>query len=401
MAGCKKSADDTPAPVVNVQAEKPEVGEIAEHIFADATLAPLAQAAISPKITAPVKAFYVQRGAHVNAGQLLAELENRDLAGQALDNHGQLMAAQASYDLQAKGTAPEEMKKAEDDVAQSKAQYMFQISVVEQRRKLFQQGAIAGRDLDTAVAQLAQAKATYDNAVHHLAALRNVGNRATVQQAQGNLTSARGKYDASAAQVSYSRIRSPISGVVTDRPLFPGETAVTGTPMITVMDTSALLAKVHLAQVVAQRLHLGDPATVAIPGVDTPVPAKVTLISPALDPGSTTVEVWLRVENKNGAFKGGTPVRCSIEGRVVPQAIKISVKAVLTAEDGTKSVMVMQSDGTAKKVPVKLGITDGDDVQVTDGITVNQAVITDGAYGLSDGTKVKVGADDEKEGEKP
>lgn len=209
-----------------------------------------------------------------------------------------------------------------------------------------------------------------------------------MQFAQGQLSSARGKYEAAEAQVSYSEIHSPIAGVVTDRPLFPGETASTGTPLVTVMDTSSLLAKVHLSQIIAQHLSLGDGASVSIPGIDTPVIGKVTLISPALDPGSTTVEVWLKVDNKLGTYKAGTPVRVSIVGRTISNAVKIPLEAVLTAEDGSKSVMVVKGDGTAHKVAVQLGIDDGRDVQVTHGLDGSETVITRGAYGLSDGTKV-------------
>jgi len=61
IQGCKKDTESTSAALVTVQAEPPQVGEISEHIMADATLSPLAQAAISPKITAPVRKFYVQR----------------------------------------------------------------------------------------------------------------------------------------------------------------------------------------------------------------------------------------------------------------------------------------------------------------------------------------------------
>ena len=86
VGGCKK---EQPAPVeVTVQAEKPEQGAIAEKIMADAVLTPQAQAAIEPKITAPVKKFLVQRGAKVREGELLAVLENADLAAAALDNKG-------------------------------------------------------------------------------------------------------------------------------------------------------------------------------------------------------------------------------------------------------------------------------------------------------------------------
>src|ERR1700690_2467777 len=69
--GCKKP-EETPTPEVYVQAAHPEQGSISDQITAEAILAPLAQAAISPKVTAPVKKFYVQRGGHVHQGELLA-----------------------------------------------------------------------------------------------------------------------------------------------------------------------------------------------------------------------------------------------------------------------------------------------------------------------------------------
>jgi RND family efflux transporter MFP subunit len=398
--GCKKAEEASAATEVSVQAEKPEVGSISEFILADATLSPMAQAAISPKITAPVRAFYVQRGSRVKEGQLLAQLEDRDLSAAALDNKGQYQSAQAAYETQTKAQVQEDYKKAELDLAQAKSQVDLNAAIVAARKKLFSEGAIPGRDLDTANAALVQAQATYDLALNHLHSLQNVSRAAALKQAEGQLTSAEGKYKGAEAQVSYTQIRSPINGVVTDRPLFPGETAASGTTLITVMDTSSLLAKVHLGQIVAQRLKVGDEATAQIPGVSEPVPAKVYLISPALDPGSTTVEVWLRIDNQSGAYKAGTPVRASIVGRTVSSALKIPLSAVLTAQDGSKSVMVMGSDGVAHRKAVTLGINNGDDVEITQGLTKDDVVITTGAYGLDEGTKVKVGSEDNKANDK-
>jgi multidrug efflux pump subunit AcrA (membrane-fusion protein) len=399
LNACKKTSDDAAQTSVAVEAEHPEVGDISEHILADATLSPLAQAAISPKIAAPVRSFYVQRGSKVKTGQLLAVLENRDLSAQALDNKGQYTAAQATYNMQTHAQVPEDYAKTELDVAQAKAQLRLQEEIVSSRKKLFEEGAIAGRDYDTAVAALAQAQATYDVANNHLYSLKNVSRSASLELAQGQLSSAKGKYEAAEAQVSYSEIRSPISGVVTDRPLFAGETASTGSPLITVMDTSSLLAKVHLSEIIAQRLSLGDSAAISIPGVDEPVSGKVTLISPAVDPGSTTVEVWLKVDNNANKYKVGTPVRVSIAGRTVPKAVKIPISSVLTAEDGSKSVMIVGQNNIAHKVNVQLGINDGEDVQVTQGLNGSETVITKGAYGLDEGTTVTVGKA-ESEGDK-
>jgi multidrug efflux pump subunit AcrA (membrane-fusion protein) len=391
--GCKKGEEETPTPEVTVQAAHPEVGSISETIAADATLSPLAEAAISPKVTAPVKKFYVQRGSRVRAGELLATLESSDLEAAAMDNKGGLTAAQATFDTATKATVPEDLTKAKLDLAQAQANLNLDQSIVNARTQLFAQGAIPGRDLDTAKAQLVQSQAAYDIAKQHLDSVESVSNKAALEAAQGNLESAKGKYMGAQAELSYTEIRSPIDGVVTDRPLFAGETAAAGTPVITVMDTSALLAKLHVGQMQAQQLAVGAPATLTVPGVEGPVAAKVALISPALDPGSTTVEVWLRVENRKGLLKAGTPVHASITGRTIANALTVPAEAVQTAQDGTsKYVMVVAPDSTAHKRTVTLGIENAEDAQVLSGVSAADMVITTGAYGLDDGTKVKVGA---------
>lgn len=392
LAACKKEA--APEVEVTVQAEHPEQGAMSDHIMADAVLAPLAQAAIVPKITAPVRKFYVQRGARVKEGELLATLENNDLAAAAMDNKGSYEAAEAAFATATKAQVPEDTQRAELDFAQAKANLELNQSIVTSRKQLFAEGAIPGRDLDTANAALVQAQAAFDSAQKHLDSVQKVSREAALKSAQGQLTSAEGKYKGAQAELDYTEIRSPIDGVVTDRPLFAGETAAPGAALITVMETATLLAKTHIAQSLAQQMKIGDEAEVRVPGIDEPVTAKVSLISPALDPGSTTVEVWLRLANKDGKLKVGTPVKVAITGRTVAKAWKVPKPAILTAQDGSKSVMVVGSDGAAHRKPVKLGIEDGDDVQVLSGLAPGDNVITGGAYGLDDGTKVKVGPAD-------
>jgi HlyD family secretion protein len=399
--GCTKK-EVTPDPVVEVQATHPTQCSISEQIVADATLAPLAQAAISPKITAPVKRFLVQRGARVKAGQLLATLENSDLAAAALDNKGTYTAAQGTFESQTRAQVPEDTTKAQTDLAQARANLDLNQAIVTARSQLFTQGAIPGRDLDTAKAALVQAQSAYEIAKQHLNSVQQVSRRASLQTAAGQLASAKGKYLGAAAQLSYTEIRSPINGVVTDRPLFAGETAAAGTALITVMETSALLAKLHVAQAQAQQLQLGAAATLTIPGLDDPIPAKLSFISPALDPGSTTVEVWLRVDNADGKLKAGTPVRASITGRTVPNALQIPTEALQVSPDSSsKFVMVVAPDGTARKKVVTTGIKTADSVQILSGLAPGDTVITAGSFALDDKTKVKIAATDTKGSKDP
>ena len=91
-------------------------------------------------------------------------------------------------------------------------------------------------------------------------------------------------------------------------------------------------------------------------GMAEPVTAKVALISPALDPGSTTVEVWIKIDNKSGTFKVGTPVKVSITDELMRRPGRFRPNAILTAQDGSKSVMVVGADGAAHKKAVTLGL---------------------------------------------
>ena len=100
----------------------------------------------------------------------------------------------------------------------------------------------------------------------HMTALQAAGKKQQLESAKGQLTSAKGKYEGAAAQLAYSEVRSPIDGVVTDRPTYPGETPPPGTPLLTVMDTSSVIAKAHIPQDQAVQLKPGDAATIKMPG---------------------------------------------------------------------------------------------------------------------------------------
>jgi HlyD family secretion protein len=389
VAGCSKEKEAEATPVA-VEAAPARIAPISEHIVADAVLAPIAQAAISPKITAPAKKFYVQRGAKVKAGELLATLENDDLQAAVTDNQGAYDAANAAYQTAVKAQVPEEYQKAELDLAQAKANLDLNRAIVSSREKLFADGAISGRDLDTAKAALVEAQAAYETAAQHLDSMKQVSHEAALKAAQGDLESARGKYEGAKAELNYSEIRSPIAGVVTDRPLYAGETAPSGSPLITVMDTSALLVRIHLSQLQAQLLKAGDAASVEVPGLADPVTGKVTLVSPATDPGSTTVEVWVRIENPKGALRPGTAVHVTLDGRTVPHALVIPSAAIVLGASGKPTVLVIGSDGVAHLTPVETGIAGDDTTQILSGLTAGQQVVTVGAASLDDGTHVKV-----------
>src|SRR5258708_28856072 len=204
------------------------------------------------------------------------------------------------------------------------------------------------------------------------------------------MESAKGKYLGSEAQLSYSEIRSPIDGVVTDRTLYPGEMAAAGTAIVTVMDIYSVSAKAHIPQADAALLKVGDKGTIAVPGLDEPVEGKITVESPALDPNSTTVEVWLEAKNPKQQLKPGTSVQISLTAKTVKDALVVPAAAVITAADGSPAVMIAGSDGRAHQKAVTLGIRQDDGVQILHGVSETDKVVSTGAYGFPPNTKIKI-----------
>jgi HlyD family secretion protein len=369
-AGALLTACSTPQvseqpPTVTVQVASAQLQPIQQIVSSDATLYPRSQAAVVPQITAPIKKIYVSRGSHVHEGELLAELDSQTQQGAYAENQGGYQQAQADYD-----TA---LQNARQQLTLAKQQLDAAQNLYNNRENLLQQGAVSKKDVEDARIALTQAQDQYDLAQKQF----------DVKAAEGQLNAAKGRIAGVQAELNYTRITSPISGVVTDSPYYVGETVSSGQPILTVMDISQIIARAYVPEDVAASLKVGDPATIATAGLDKPLNGKVTLVSPALDPNTTNLEVWVAAPNPGEKLKPGTSVRVAIVAQTTPQAIVIPADALLTASDGSTSVMVLTADNKAKQESVTVGIRNGDDAQITTGLKAGDRVVTTGAYELS------------------
>ena len=399
LSGCS-TAEKEPEPLVSVQTTPTKRGPIAMTISAEAVVSPLEQAVITPKITSTIKKFHVQRGSRVKEGQLLAELENADLAGSAEQSKGEFEQAEAGFATTTGASLPEQIQKAELDAAAFKSAYEAQKKIYDARKDLFDQGAIPRRDLDSAEVTLAQARSQNEQAQKQLSDLQRIGKEQTLKSAGGQLSAAKGKYLSAKAQLSYSEIRSPINGVVTDRPAFQGELAQANQPILTVMNTSKLIAKAHIVQDEAVLLSVGNSAELILPGIDEPIAGRVTLISPALDPGSTTLEVWVEANKLNPALKPGMNVQINATAKSLKDVLVVPASAVFKTPETGDYVLLAGTDKKAHQAKVKVGLRTKEWAEIQSGIKENDAVITKGGYAVPDGTMITVEAAPAQESEK-
>jgi HlyD family secretion protein len=265
---------------------------------------------------------------------------------------------------------------------------------------LFQQGAIPRKDLDSAEVAFLQARSQNEQAQKQLADLQRVGKEQTLKSAQGSRTSAEGKMKGAEAQLSYSRITSPIDGVVTDRPLYEGDLATANQPILTVMNTSRLIAKSHIAQSEAAVLKVGNPAELRIAGFDEPIKGRISLVSPALDPGSTTIEVWVEASKPDPALKPGMTVEVSMTAKTEKDALVVPTAAVFKNSEGAEYVVLAASDSHAHIKVVQVGVRNAEFSQIISGVAPGDPVISSGGYALPDNTQIKIEAPAPAEAEK-
>jgi len=333
-SGCAKNEEKEAEPIAPVQVAPVLQESIRRMVTADGVLWPRDQASVMPKIAAPVQKFLVQRGDHVRQGQLLAVLENRDLTAATAESKGQLDQAESNFRSTQSASVPEQIMKAQTDVDAAKQAEEAAQRLLDNRQKLLQEGALARKLVDDAQVAYAQAHSQFQAAQEHLRALQAVAKQEQIKGAAAQVETARGHLQTAQAQLGYAQILSPIGGVIADRPLYAGEMASPGAPLLTVMDISQVVARVNVPQNQAVSVQVGNLATITASDSGLEAAGKVIVVSPATDPSSTTVQVWVQAENPGERLKPGASVRAAIVTATIPNAVVVPTTALLPASEG-------------------------------------------------------------------
>ncbi len=378
---------DAPPPVQVTSATQDTIRRV---VAGDGVLFPIDQYTVMPKVQAPVQKFYANRGDHVRAGQLLAVLDNRDLKATAESNKGQVAQAESNYRATTLATIPESVVKATTDVESAKEQLDAAARALESRKALLAQGAIARKLVDDQQVAWAAAKAQLASSQEHLRVLTAAGRQEQIAGAQAQVESAKAQYQSAEAQVAFTEMHTPIGGVVADRPIYTGDMASPGSPLFVIMDISRVVARINIPQAQADPVRVGQEAELTVAGIEQPVKGKVTVVSPATDANSTTVQVWVQVDNPGEHLKPGAGVHGKIIAEAFKAATVVPSAAILPGEEGGTAVLVVGSDSVAHKRPVQLGVREGDKVQILTGVRPGESVVVVGGLGVDDKKKVRI-----------
>jgi len=339
------------------QAEWPSVYETVGTVRARTT------AMIAAKVMGYVREVKVSVGDRVQAGQLLIEIDSRDL-------ETQWRQAEA---------ARSEARNAEQEVARAIASAKANLDLAEvtfrRMEDLFQKKSISNQEYDEAVARVKVARAAYEGALS-----KQEQVRAKIQQAEEAVKAA-------AILLGYAKIHAPFAGTVVEKRVEPGNLTAPGAPLLVVEQAAGYRLEAPVEESKQPLIRRGSAVTVMLEALQRSIPARVSEITPAMDPASRSFLVKIDLpaipQLQSGMF-----------GRALfPLGAKkqvIAVPAGAVTEHGQLSSVMVVEGGVARNRMVTLGQRNGTMVEVLSGLTPGEKVVFPKAPNLPDGARVEV-----------
>jgi len=179
---------------------------------------------------------------------------------------------------------------------------------------------------------------------------------------------------------SLLELKAPFDGVVVERAATVGEVVDTSKPLLGVADTSRLWAMLDLAQAHLQHVRLGQPVVLTIDGLRGEAFAgSVSAIGSEVDPRTRTIKARAEVENERGLLRANSFGRAEISIRNGEAALLVP-KAAVQWEGCCNVVFVRESDTRFRPRKVRLGCETGDFYEVVEGLSVDEAIVTQGSF---------------------
>lgn len=328
--------------------------EVVDYITVVGNLIGEATVDVVPRVAGRIDSLPVKLGDRVARGAVVAKIEDREI-------REQINQAQSTL----------EVNKA--NVTQRENEVQLQQNALERTKTTFERGLTARQLLE-------DAEARYNAAASQL----------LVARAQQSQTQSR--IDELRITLSNTTVLSPVDGFVSKRNLDAGAFANANTPILQVVDIGTVRLVANLVEKGFKKVTPGVEAKVQVDtfaGED--FTGRVSRVAPVFDPATRTAQMEIEVPNPGFRLKPGmyARVRLTVERR--PDALTVPSNAVVDS-DGKRGVFMVK-DQTAKFVATTVGLSDGERIEIVDGLREGDRVITTGALALRDGDRVALVSD--------
>jgi RND family efflux transporter MFP subunit len=320
------------------------------------------KAAVAPKTTGQLEWLGVEEGSHVQGGQLLARLENRDVTAGRDNAVAAVTTARANLE-------------------QARTELLDADRAFGRAKQLVESGVLSRADFDTAEARLNQTKAAEKAAI------------STIASAEASLAAAK-------AAVEYTMIRAPFDGVVLTKNADVGDivtpigaAANAKAAVVTIADLGSVQVEADVSESNLAKIKVGQPCEIQLDALpDARFRGLLQTIVPTADRSKASVMVKVRfLDTAPGILPEMSAKVAFLEREVKPaeQRPRIAVpKEAIRERSGVKKLLTVK-DGRVKEIVITTGEPIGDLVEVLKGVTAGELIVNRPSDKLGDGVKVK------------
>jgi RND family efflux transporter MFP subunit len=332
--------------VTGVTVEAVETSEAPEFYEAQGTVRAKTSSAVSSRVMGSVKSVLVKEGDRVRKGQLLVVLDDRDI-------RARLKAAEEGY------------REAQGALESALAHRQLAEVTFGRYQSLYEQKALTEQEMD------------------RIRTEKEVAQQAA-RRAEAALSRSRAGLEEAGAYLDFTRLKSPVNGVVTEKKIDAGSMAVPGQPLV-VIEEPAYRMDVNVDESRVESISKGSEVDVEIPSLDRSVKGKVAEAVPAVEPSSRTFVV--KIDLRDGSLRSGLygKARFPVGRR---KALLVPAGAVVR-KGQLIGVYSVGENGVLSYRLIRVGRTYGEMVEVLSGISDGDRIVVAGVEHAADGGILK------------
>ncbi|MBI1357207.1 MAG: efflux RND transporter periplasmic adaptor subunit [Acidobacteria bacterium] len=358
---------------------------------------------VASKVSGRVAWIGVEKGDHVEKGQVLVRLEDNEFRARVKQSEGETAALRASLEELETGSRPEEVQRASADLEEGKADLEKARLDLERAKKLVSEQVWARQELDNAQAAFDARQARVEALGRSLELLRIGPRKEVIEAMRGQLQRAQGQLDFDRTQLDATIIRAPVTGTILERNVETGEFVTTSFVgergakgyVVSLADLNDLQVELDISQDDFAKLSMGQKAIATTDAYrDREYKGEIVEISPEADRQKATVQVkvqilepdsFLRPEmNANVAFLAPPQAAASGGGPAPAPAIRAPSSAVRNG----KVFLYVSGKVIERAVETRPGRSG--DVEVVSGLSGGEDLVVNPPEGLTDGQKVRL-----------
>ncbi len=377
--------------IIPVQVTRVQRGEIKSFLTVSGLIEPKEIVRVFAKNPGQVKDVLVHEGDLVKKGDILMHLDDEQIRLQVAQAKANLDVVQSSLEKIKAGARPQEISQAEAAVHQAKINLDSAEENYQKMQKLFSEGAVSEQQLDQNKNNYEIAKAQYQVASESFKLVTEGASLQDIKTVEAQVRQAQSALELAQSQLNNSIVKAPMGGKITSISVKTGELVSSAMPLLSILDTDELFVKTGISEKDIASIHIGQEAEIFIDAFSgDSFLGEVASKGVMVDPGSKTMEIKIKIVNPHIDIPVGMFARANILIANNPDTLIIPSTALTRRSEGLHVFVLDEDDDTVRKRSINTGITQGNQVEVIEGLQEDEIIVILGNIALEEGDRVRI-----------